>query len=76
VRGCGIETAATIEYRGASRDEDPLLTPRLPVSNDPIEILEAKVRGRLDLLGTWRSRVPSWVTGRMSSGRKRARAAV
>jgi hypothetical protein len=57
-----------------SRHEDPMRVPRFPVSNDPPNILRAKVDGRLDLIGTWRERAPAWVTTRVSSGRARAAA--
>ena len=67
----GFTSAATIDYRGVSRTTDPLLIPRFPVSNDPVEILRAKVFGRLDLIGAWRERVPGWITGPLSSGRRR-----
>jgi hypothetical protein len=67
----GFTTAATIDYRGVSRTTDPLLIPRFPVSNDPVEILRAKVFGRLDLIGAWRARMPRWLTGPLSSGRRR-----
>jgi peptidoglycan/xylan/chitin deacetylase (PgdA/CDA1 family) len=67
----GFTTAATIDYRGVSRTTDPLLIPRFPVSNDPVEILRAKVFGRLDLIGAWRERMPGWLTGPLSSGRRR-----
>jgi peptidoglycan/xylan/chitin deacetylase (PgdA/CDA1 family) len=67
----GFTTAATIDYRGVSRTTDPLLIPRFPVSNDPVKILRAKVFGRLDLIGAWRARMPGWLTGPLSSGRRR-----
>jgi len=67
----GFTTAATIDYRGVSRTTDPLLIPRFPVSNDSVEILRAKVFGRLDLVGAWRERMPGWLTGPLSSGRRR-----
>jgi peptidoglycan/xylan/chitin deacetylase (PgdA/CDA1 family) len=70
----GLATAFTVEYRGVSRHEDPMRVPRFPVSNDPPNILRAKVDGRLDLIGTWRERAPAWVTTRVSSGRARAAA--
>lgn len=67
----GFTAAGTIEFRGVSRTTDPLLVPRFPVTNDPVEILEAKVLGRLDPIGWWRERMPGWITRPLSSGRWR-----
>lgn len=71
VASCGFSAAGTVEYRGVSADTDPLLVPRFPVTNDPVEILSAKVLGRLDVIGAWRQRMPGWLTGPLSSGRRR-----
>ncbi len=71
VASCGFSAAGTVEYRGVTADTDPLLVPRFPVTNDPIEILRAKVLGRLDVIGAWRQRMPGWLTGPLSSGRRR-----
>ena len=76
VRGCGFSTAGTIHYRPVSATTDPAVLPRFPVSNDPPAILEAKVEGRLDVIGAWRERAPGWVSGPLSRGRRRAREAV
>jgi peptidoglycan/xylan/chitin deacetylase (PgdA/CDA1 family) len=71
VASCGFSMAGTVEFRGVTAETDPFLVPRLPVANDPVELLRAKVLGRLDVLGAWRERVPGWLTRRLSSGRRR-----
>jgi peptidoglycan/xylan/chitin deacetylase (PgdA/CDA1 family) len=67
----GFTTAGTIEFGGVSPTTDPLLIPRFPVSNDPVEVLRAKVMGHLDPIGAWRERMPRWLTAPLSSGRRR-----
>jgi peptidoglycan/xylan/chitin deacetylase (PgdA/CDA1 family) len=76
VRQCGFLAAGTIHYRPVSAATDPGALPRFPVSNDPPTILEAKIEGRLDVIGAWREHAPAWVSGPLSRGRRRAREAV
>jgi peptidoglycan/xylan/chitin deacetylase (PgdA/CDA1 family) len=71
VASCGFSAAGTVEFRGVTERTDPLLVPRLPISNDPVELFAAKVLGRLDVIGAWRERVPGWLTRRLSSGGRR-----
>jgi peptidoglycan/xylan/chitin deacetylase (PgdA/CDA1 family) len=54
----GIESAAAILYRGVRPNEDPLVIPRFPVTNDTMEIFRGKVGGRLDAIGFWQSHAP------------------
>ena len=56
----GYEHAAAVVFRGVSADEHPLSIPRFFVTRDSIELLERKVLGRLDALGWWQERSPTW----------------
>lgn len=57
----GFESAAVILYRGVRQDEDVMSIPRFPITRDPMEIFAAKIRGRLDAVGSWQTHAPRWL---------------
>jgi peptidoglycan/xylan/chitin deacetylase (PgdA/CDA1 family) len=58
VADLGFECAVSINYRGVGTRADPFSIPRFAVTNDPVDILAAKVYGKLDLLGMWQQWAP------------------
>jgi peptidoglycan/xylan/chitin deacetylase (PgdA/CDA1 family) len=54
----GFECAVAIQYRGAGPSDSPFRIPRFAVTNDSVEILAAKVYGKLDVLGLWQQWAP------------------
>lgn len=60
-RGIGYERAGAVLFRGV-RPSDPLMSiPRFPVEDDTLDILDAKISGRLDLIGGWQEHAPLWL---------------
>lgn len=57
-RSVGYEHAATILLRGVKESDDPMTIPRFPVAADELDLLRAKVTGRMDLIGTVQERAP------------------
>jgi peptidoglycan/xylan/chitin deacetylase (PgdA/CDA1 family) len=57
-RSVGFECAATILLRGVKDSDHPMTIPRFPVAADELEMLRAKVIGRMDLIGTYQERAP------------------
>jgi peptidoglycan/xylan/chitin deacetylase (PgdA/CDA1 family) len=57
----GFDTAGTVQFRGVRPKDAALRVPRFPITQDPIEVLRAKVLGGLDVIGAFRDRVPRWV---------------
>jgi peptidoglycan/xylan/chitin deacetylase (PgdA/CDA1 family) len=62
VAACGYRVAGTTTYRRVRSTDDPMAIPRISITHDPIEMLEAKVRGRLDLIGLYQSYAPAWAS--------------
>ena len=54
----GFECAVTIHYRGVHAGDRPFRIPRFAVTNDSVELLAAKVYGKLDVLGLWQQWAP------------------
>lgn len=73
LRAAGFRSAASIQFRGVRPSDDPMALPRFPVLNDTMELLHAKVDGRLDAVGLFREHAPLWLSGLISSGRRRAK---
>lgn len=61
-RQSGYQAAATINYRGVRPGDDPFAIPRFAITGDSLEILKAKVFGRLDLVGRYQQGAPQWVS--------------
>lgn len=57
----GYEYAATVLLRGVRPSDVPMSIPRFPVARDSLDMLRAKVEGRLDLIGSWQERAPLWM---------------
>ena len=58
VAGLGFENAVAIHYRGVRPGDDKLRIPRFAVTNDPVDVLAAKIHGKLDVLGLWQELAP------------------
>jgi peptidoglycan/xylan/chitin deacetylase (PgdA/CDA1 family) len=56
----GYRYGAAVVFRGVSATEHPLSIPRFFVARDSVQLLESKVFGRLDSLGWWQERGPTW----------------
>jgi peptidoglycan/xylan/chitin deacetylase (PgdA/CDA1 family) len=65
--GVGFEHGAAILYRRVRATDNPLLIPRLAVTDDSLDMLQAKVIGKLDLVGVWQEHAPLWVSRVVSS---------
>ena len=59
---CGYEAAGAVHFRRVRPSDRALAIPRFSVTKDSLEILEAKVLGRLDLIGLWQERAPRWLS--------------
>jgi peptidoglycan/xylan/chitin deacetylase (PgdA/CDA1 family) len=57
-RDAGFRRAAAVLLRGVRRSDDVMAVPRFPIAGDTLGLLQAKVEGRLDLLGSLQERVP------------------
>lgn len=55
----GFDVAVAIHYRGVRDADSPYALPRFAVTGDPVELLAAKVYGRLDALGVWQQWAPT-----------------
>jgi peptidoglycan/xylan/chitin deacetylase (PgdA/CDA1 family) len=58
----GYRIAGTTTFRRVRPTDDPMAIPRISITNDPIEMLEAKVLGRLDLIGLYQLYAPAWAS--------------
>jgi hypothetical protein len=54
--------AAAVQYRSVRPTDHPLSIPRFAVTNDSLEVLRAKVYGKLDVFGLVDDRVPLWLS--------------
>jgi peptidoglycan/xylan/chitin deacetylase (PgdA/CDA1 family) len=66
VASSGYRFAGTVHFRGVRRADDPMAIPRFAVTMDSVEMLEAKVAGRLDFVGLYQTYTPAWA-GRIIS---------
>ena len=57
-RRVGYEFGATILLRGVRNSDQPMTIPRFPIAADELDMLRAKVTGRMDLIGTMQERAP------------------
>jgi peptidoglycan/xylan/chitin deacetylase (PgdA/CDA1 family) len=58
VETLGFSLAVAIHYRGVRDADSPFALPRFSVTGDSVELLAAKVYGRLDALGVWQQAAP------------------
>jgi peptidoglycan/xylan/chitin deacetylase (PgdA/CDA1 family) len=66
VKSCGYEMAGTTTFRRVKPTDDPMAIPRFAVTMDSIAMLEAKVKGKLDVIGMYQQYAPAWA-GRIIS---------
>jgi peptidoglycan/xylan/chitin deacetylase (PgdA/CDA1 family) len=66
VASCGYRIGATVNFRRVRSTDDPMAIPRFAVEMDSVEMLEAKVKGKLDLIGMYQQYAPAWA-GRIIS---------
>jgi peptidoglycan/xylan/chitin deacetylase (PgdA/CDA1 family) len=64
----GYQRGVSILYRKVHRSDDPMGIPRFAIKNNSLRIFEAKVLGKLDVLGRWQerrrtSRIHSYLQG-------------
>jgi peptidoglycan/xylan/chitin deacetylase (PgdA/CDA1 family) len=57
----GYEFAAAVLLRGVRSSDVPMSIPRFPVARDSLDMLRAKVEGKLDALGSLQERAPVWI---------------
>jgi peptidoglycan/xylan/chitin deacetylase (PgdA/CDA1 family) len=62
VASCGYTVGGTAIFRRVRSTDDSMAIPRFPVSMDSLETLEAKVMGRLDLIGMYQQYTPVWIS--------------
>jgi peptidoglycan/xylan/chitin deacetylase (PgdA/CDA1 family) len=62
VAASGYLVAGTTTYRGVRPTDDPMEIPRISITNDPVEMLQAKILGRLDLIGLYQLYAPAWAS--------------
>ncbi len=67
-RRAGFDMAVTVNFRGVRPTDPPLRIPRFSVVGDSVDTLQAKVEGRMDLLGMWQERAPRWLSHAVSPG--------
>jgi len=60
IAASGYRVAGTTIYRRVRPTDDPMAIPRISITNDAVEMLEAKVLGRLDLIGLYQKYAPAW----------------
>jgi peptidoglycan/xylan/chitin deacetylase (PgdA/CDA1 family) len=66
-RDAGYERAGAILFRDVRSSDSAFAIPRLAVTGDSLEMLRAKIIGRLDLVGMWQERAPEWAARAVSS---------
>jgi peptidoglycan/xylan/chitin deacetylase (PgdA/CDA1 family) len=54
----GFERAVAVHYRDVRLGDSPFRIPRFAVTNDDVDLLAAKVYGKLDVLGLWQQWAP------------------
>jgi peptidoglycan/xylan/chitin deacetylase (PgdA/CDA1 family) len=68
----GYKRGAAVIYRNVRPSDEPLAIPRVAITGDSLQMLQAKVIGKLDLVGVWQEHAPRWAT-RLVSSRSRMR---
>jgi peptidoglycan/xylan/chitin deacetylase (PgdA/CDA1 family) len=68
IASCGFHLAGTTTFGRVRATTDPLALPRISVTMDPIDMLRAKVEGKLDLVGTYQRHTPRWAARIISPG--------
>jgi len=63
---CGYRVGVAIHYRRVLPRDHPLGIPRFSITEDSIDMLRAKVFGKLDLIGVWQERAPTVVSRALS----------
>lgn len=63
----GYEQGAAVLFRRVRPSDRPLSVPRFPINNESVDMLQAMILGKLDLIGTWQERAPTWAARYMSS---------
>jgi peptidoglycan/xylan/chitin deacetylase (PgdA/CDA1 family) len=63
----GYEQGAAVLFRSVRPSDRPLSIPRFPINNESVDMLQAMIFGKLDLIGTWQERAPVWAARYMSS---------
>jgi peptidoglycan/xylan/chitin deacetylase (PgdA/CDA1 family) len=66
VAASGYRLGATTNFRGVRSTDQPMAIPRIAVTMDSVEMLRAKVLGRLDVIGMYQRYTPAWA-GRIIS---------
>jgi peptidoglycan/xylan/chitin deacetylase (PgdA/CDA1 family) len=56
----GYVRGMSILYRSVAEADEPLALPRFAIKNNPLRIVQAKVEGRLDVIGRWQERRAAW----------------
>lgn len=56
----GFRFAGSVLHRGVRAKDSPLQIPRFVVVDDPVEKLEARIRGAFDIVGLGQERGPQW----------------
>lgn len=56
----GFETAVAIWFRRVAPGMDRYCIPRFAIQQDDLKMLEAKIEGRMDVVGRWQAGAPSW----------------
>jgi peptidoglycan/xylan/chitin deacetylase (PgdA/CDA1 family) len=54
----GMDIAGAILYRGVRPTDSRFSVPRFAVTKDSLQLLSAKIHGKLDILGAWQGRAP------------------
>jgi peptidoglycan/xylan/chitin deacetylase (PgdA/CDA1 family) len=62
----GHTSAAAVLFRRVLGRDSPLRIPRFFATQDSIDVLAGKVRGRWDWLGAWQEHAPRWVARHVS----------
>jgi peptidoglycan/xylan/chitin deacetylase (PgdA/CDA1 family) len=66
-RFVGYEIGVAVLFRSVRSSDLPLAIPRLSVTGDSLQMLRAKVIGKLDFVGLWQEHAPSWASRLISS---------
>lgn len=59
-RQAGFDRAVSVHFRRVTAEVDPYDIPRFAVQQDDLKMLEAKLLGRLDVVGRWQEAAPLW----------------
>jgi len=61
VGATGYNCAAAVTFRGVRPDDEPWAIPRFFSTWDSLDQLRSKILGRLDVIGAWQERAPTWL---------------